>query len=390
MASRMPPRPSLPWPALLAVVALPAMAAVAALPSEPVAGLGPVEGLVALQVLALLVTSAVHELGHWLAATAVGFRVAGWRVGPLAGMRTPLGWRLRLSPLSLAGGLLVPEPVRPEALRRRYTVVVLGGPAAHLALAGVLWATAAVTGRLPVSLTAATVLATGLANLVPVTLRPGDRWSDGRWLWAWAFRPALAAQRVAVGSLQLALAAGVRPRDWDRGWVLLAVGGPRRPADRAQVAGCLLGYRRALDQGDVDEAAGLLTRAFAGRGVLPQRVRAALAIEAAFFAARYRGDSGLASRLLESEGRRPWAVLEPDLQRARAALHLAEGREVEAVHACDRALVALDGRAAGLAALDRELVLAMREEAGRGLAGGEAGPAAPAAPAGWAGGAATA
>jgi hypothetical protein len=59
------------------------------------------------------------------------------------------------------------------------------------------------------------------------------------------------------------------------------------------------------------------------------------------------------------------------------------------VHACDRALAALDGRAAGpagLAALDRELVVAMREEAGRGLTGLDA---APAEPAGWAGGAAS-
>src|SRR5207302_5289229 len=102
------------------------------------ASLLPIAGLLAFQVVVLLLGTAVHELGHAVAARAVGFRVAGVRVGPLLAMPAAAGggWRVRMTWEMALGGELLPDPVRPDRLRARHAVMIAGGPAAHLVLAG--------------------------------------------------------------------------------------------------------------------------------------------------------------------------------------------------------------------------------------------------------------
>jgi hypothetical protein len=328
----------------------------------PHAALVSIEALLALQVLVLLAGTAVHELGHALAARAVGFDVAGVRVGPLLALAGPRGWRVRLVWEMAVGGELLSAPSHPEGLRARHAAMIAAGPAAHLLVAGAALAGALATGALVLWFSAATLGLAALANLVPSRPRLTGRWTDGRWLLAWATHPERATQRVALGVLQRA-SATVRPRDWDERWAALAASGPRQPADAAQVAGCLLGYAHALDRGEPDRAGGLLTRAFAGRHLLPAGGRAALALQFAFFAARFRGSATLAARLLEAGLERPQRARALDVERARAALHLAAGRRTEAAAACDRALAALDSGwqpPAGLVTLDRELLEGMR------------------------------
>jgi hypothetical protein len=132
------------------------------------------------------------------------------------------------------------------------------------------------------------------------------------------------------------------------------------------VAGCLLAYAHALDRGETDRAGSLLARAFAARHLLPAGGQAAMALQSAFFTARFRGNAALASRLLDTGLARPQRARALDVERARAALHLAAGRRAEAAAACDRALAALDSawqRPAGLVTQDRELLEVMRESA---------------------------
>jgi hypothetical protein len=325
----------------------------------------PIEGLLAVQLLVLLAGTAVHELGHALAARAVGFDVAGVRVGPLVVLATPRGWRVKLVWETVFGGELLSCPARPEGLRLRHAAMIAAGPAAHLLLAAAALVAALATGALVLWLAAATLGLAALVNLVPS--RPGrsGRWTDGRWLVAWLAQPQRATQRVALGVLQRA-ATTVRPRDWDDRWAGLAATGPRQPADAAQVAGCLLAYAHALDRGETDRAGSLLTRAFAARHLLPPGGQASLALQSAFFIANFRGNAPLAARLLETVLARPERARALDVERARAALHLAAGRRSDAAAACDRALTALDStwqRPAGLVAQDRELLEVMRERA---------------------------
>jgi len=331
----------------------------------PHAALVPIEGLLALQLLVLLAGTAVHELGHALAARAVGFDVAGVRVGPILALATQRGWRVRFVWEMAVGGELLSVPARPDGLRPRHAAMIAAGPAAHLLAGAVAVAGAAATGALVLWFAAATLLLSALVNLVPSRPRLSGRWTDGRWLLAWLAQPDRATQRVALGVLQRA-ATSSRPREWDEGWASLAASGPRQPADAAQVAGCLLAYAHALDRGETDRAGALLTRAFAARHLLPPGGRAALALQSAFFTACFRGNATLAARLLETGLERPQRARALDVDRARAALHLAAGRRTEAAAACDRALAALDTtwqRPAGLVTLDRELLEVMRERA---------------------------
>jgi hypothetical protein len=335
------------------------------------AAAAPLEGALALQPAVLLLAVAVHELGHVLAARAAGVQVAEWRIGPLVARRTGRGWRLRVVPTLLPGGEVRTGSVGDGDLRARYAAMTAGGPAAHLVLAAAAAGLAALSGRPVLWLAAATVTASGLADLLPLELGANRRWTDGRWLLAWLLRPDRAAQRVGTGVLVAALASGRRPREWEERWATLAAAG-RQPADGVQVTGCALAYAWALDRGDVDGAARFITRAFAARGRLPSRVRPALAAETAFFVARFRGDPRLAARLLDGDPPGPGAASAADLERARAAIHLAAGRPAEAVAACDRALGALERRRGGGARSEvaRELIEAMRAEAAAALAAG--------------------
>lgn len=330
-------------------------------PQAQLSSLAGIEVLL-LQIPLLLVATAVHELGHALAARAVGFQVVRWRVGPIAADVAAGGWRVRFVPGTWLGGEVSSDPLTPANLRARHALMIACGPAAHLALALLLVAAAAVHGGAALWVSAATVGLAGLWNLVPLE-HSRSRWSDGRWLLAWLTSPGRATQRAATGTLQLALRSARRPRDWDEHWTVLAAAGRRQPADRVEVVGRTLAYAWALDRGDLDAAATQLMRAFAGRRLLPPAATAGLAVETAFFVARFRGDAGLATRLLETEARQLRPALAADLERAWAAAHLAAGRRVEALAACDRALRSLERSRASLTQLYRELVLAMREDA---------------------------
>ena len=329
---------------------------------------GPGSGSLLPLLLAVLLGSVVvHEAGHVTGARLAGFRITRWRIGPLAAVRVDGRWRLRLTADGLGGGMVLADPVTPERLARRHALLIACGPAAHLGLAAVLLALAAVGGGPTALALAAVVGVSGLLNLLPWEFRGSGRWSDGLWLLCWLLRPERAARRVAVSALPLAHERGERPRDWDERWVRLAIGGPAVPAGRVEVAGSLLAYGWSLDRGDVARAGELLDRAVAGLRRLEWRRRALVTIEAAFFAARFRGDVAGAEELIAESARAPRLAFAADLHRALAAVHLAAGRRAEALDSCDRALAALpfsDGMRTGLSALDRDLIESIRTEAG--------------------------
>src|SRR5215472_14464943 len=249
-------------------------------PLSAVAGLALALGISGLGVV-------VHELGHAVAARLVGFRVQLVRIGRLVATGTPTGWRLRLMPGRVRGGWVRAHPVSPEHLRARHLLVVAGGPAAHLLLAGATLAAARAWGGAWV-LAAVLLLLTIGWNLVPLGLRREGRWLDADWLLAWAFRPRLALQRVALGELQLAIETGLRPREWDERWTRLAALERPRRASSHEVAGDILRYLWALDRGMIGDAGLRLARTFAGRHLLTADQCAAVIVEAAFFVARYR------------------------------------------------------------------------------------------------------
>jgi len=73
----------------------------------------------------------VHELGHLLAARAIGFHWREFSAGPLVVRREAkrIQWRFVPSRLT-AGGQVQAVPDSPAALRRRFLILLAGGPIA--------------------------------------------------------------------------------------------------------------------------------------------------------------------------------------------------------------------------------------------------------------------
>jgi hypothetical protein len=331
----------------------------------PALSLVEVVGLVLGGLGVLILGAVVHELGHALAGHLVGFRVRLVLVGPLAATSTPTGWRLRVQrQLGRRAGVLA-DPVRPEQLRIRHVAFVAGGPVVHLIMAGAVVGAAAVWRGAWVPAAVLLTITAGW-NVVPLGLRRNGQWLDGDWLLAWSLRPRLAMQRVALSVLYRAIEAGQRPREWDEVWARLVTLDERRRACSQEVAGDLLGYTWALDRGKVDEAGRLLSRAFAGRRLLPADQCAAVLVAAAYFVACHRRRRSLAVRLLEAAPPPSIAMGAADVELARAAIQLSVGARAEAVAACDRALAILDGiddMPSGLVAFDRDEACALRDAA---------------------------
>lgn len=119
---------------------------------------------------------------------------------------------------------------------------------------------------------------------------------------------------------------GVRPRDWPSAQVLLRIALAQGGDD--EHTGCLIAYYWALDTGDIPGAGAFLDRALATLP-RPAKPNPELALEAAYFEARYRANFAAARMWMNrSQGSRFDRVLRP---RAETAILLGEGRYEEAL-----------------------------------------------------------
>jgi hypothetical protein len=260
---------------------------------------------------------------------------------------------------------VIADPVRPDHLRARHAAVVAGGPAAHLLFAVGLLTSTNVGGGAP-GVAAVMLLIIAGWNLMPQGLRRQGLWLDGDWLLAWSIRPLQATQRLVLATISHGTDAGERPREWDERWIPFVEQGIRRPSTTIEVYYNLLGYTTLLDRGRIDDAGRLLAWAFAGRKHLSAEQCAAVLVEAAFFVARHRRRIALAAKMLINSPQPSSGMAAADLERARAAIHLAAGNQVEAVAACNRALAILDridDQPIGLLAFDRDQVNAIHSDA---------------------------
>jgi hypothetical protein len=289
-------------------------------------------------VIALIVATLVHELGHAAAGYAAGLRVARVQLGPLeirdyARPHVRLVWSLQ------AGVVLVPfdRTAALGPLRWGLIVSTAAGPliglvsgAAILGLAGGWRFDNALS--LPQAVGQISLIL-GVLNFLP--LRSGEQLADGRRIFA-----LLAGNRESglILAATLMLVEGLssrRPRDWDP--ALLAI--MERSPDEVFARLCL--YEAAIDRGEIEAAGRHMDAAVALRSVKWTAADAILFTEAAYYAARHRGDARAARALLGlADG---GDVVDFLRARAEAAVLCAEGRGLEGRQ---RAV-------AGLAALER-------------------------------------
>jgi hypothetical protein len=287
---------------------------------------------------ALIVATLVHELGHAVAGSAAGLRVARVHLGPIeirdyARPHVKLVWSLQ------AGVVLVPfdRNATLGSLRWGLIVSTAAGPLIGLVSGAVLLGLA---GGLrfddPLSLPQAIgqmSLILGVLNLLPI--RSGEQLADGRRMFSLLLRNRESGQILAATLMLVEALSNRRPRDWDPD--LLAV--MERSPNEIFARLCL--YEAAIDRGEIEAAGRHIDAAVALRSEKWTSADAILFTEAAYYAARHRGDARAARSLLGlADG---GDVVDYLRARAEAAVLCAEGRGLEGRQ---RAV-------AGLAALER-------------------------------------
>lgn len=304
--------------------------------------------------LVFLTCITVHESGHLLGAMLAKLHISLFSVGFLKFIHRKDRWHVSINKYMLLGGFTLAAPSDDNNLDRRLMVWTLGGPVMGLFYAlicGLLYAMISpVLGGADSVLTETgnKLLQTwliangGFSILITMhSIIPEKDWSatsDGYKLFHyWRKTPeaiAIRAQYLLNGAAQT----GVRPRDWQTNYFDYLLEPSSTPNRRMQAL--LLRYFVELDRGEVELAGRSLDQAlFLSKGEkLPS---AALYWEAAYYTARYREQPQLARHWLQ---RAQPGFLDEDQSyaRAKAAILLAEGNNIEAVYWIDKGLALVD------------------------------------------------
>jgi hypothetical protein len=275
-------------------------------------------------IVAVVIAVLVHELGHVVAAYALGLRIARIHLGPLE-IRDYGRPRVRLVP-SLQAGVVVAPWDRTMAIGQLRWSLLIGtaaGPLAGLAFGTLLIALAGGL-RVPAPLAVMEVagqmsLILGVLNLLPI--RTKQSLADGRRIFSLLMGNRECAEILAATLLLGEALSGRRPRDWDP--ALLEV--MERSPDEPFALLCL--YEAAMDRGDIVLAGRHLDAAVALRSENWTAADAVLFTEAAYYLARHRGDARSARAWLGVAS--GWVVVDYMRARAEAAVLCAEGRPLE-------------------------------------------------------------
>ncbi len=275
---------------------------------------------------AVVAALVVHDVAHWIAARAAGFRTVEATIGPFVFSPSRRGLSLRavMTWPALRGGVLV-EPHGERPMNSRWALVAAAGPVASLAV-----------GVATISIAPVIAIASLLRftlSAMPIGVR-GEP-SDGAQLLLLA-KGGLAADRfLALLRIAGAQRVGQRPRSWPDRWTADAIA--LHDGTEAEALGCAAAFRRALNRCAHERAAVLLERALSLRAMLPARAACALLADAAYFEARIHNDAAAAQRWLdEAAARRPACPIA--VGRASAAVMLAAGDFTGGVTAARTAL----------------------------------------------------
>lgn len=284
--------------------------------------------LIALAALYLVLLT--HELGHLFFGKLAGMRPFLLITGPLKLIATQKGWQISLNTnIALAGGLAACMPVRTETLRRDLLWLTAGGPITSLlgSLLGFLlyaFVPDGSSGSFFGLLFGVTAGAIFLVTLIPA--KTSGFMTDGAQILSLLRGGIEAEQRALILILQAESLNGVRPRDYSPEIFQRLLAMRCNPMMDATVH--LLAYYHLLDRGDVAQAGQALEQVLASEKDLPEGLKQAVYLEAAFFQAACRKQAGLARQFFQRGG---GALTEKHaLLRSEAAVLFAEGRFAEA------------------------------------------------------------
>ena len=248
---------------------------------------------------AALAAGFVHEAGHLFTGLLAGFKLKQIKLGPLhLGKHSCCGEPYCGDVLSLNTVVLEPRVSSQSdaALRRRLTLLSLGGPLASLLLAAALEILLYVAQpgfiiAFSLHVTAAFSGLIAIAALLPDTNRRGI-FSDGARVLMLARNDAKAERWLSNIRCQIALNQGHHPRDWDQSRVAMAaaVSDDSRDAFVAR----WLAYLWAAERQDITCATKYLEGALEVLAYSTPRMRDHLFLEAAVFQAWFRDNASKA------------------------------------------------------------------------------------------------
>ena len=303
----------------------------------------------------LLFGICLHEAGHGIGGYGAGFHGVEYAAGPLRIRRTARGWRFQVNPSGTLGGRTLAVPLDAQHLRRRFALFIAGGPAANLAVFGMVGGgIAGWIGSMDhplvelnhflqrpfsqyVFMLGFEVLSyslfLGVFNLVPIS-RGGLKSDGAQLLLLWRGGPR-AERFAALCALAAASTSGIRPREWNRAFMQKMT--PLADRSPEAVLARMMAYFQALDERDEAGAETHLRQAI-GLADTDRVLKPVIQAETAYFEARFRGHPVLARALLDQA--RGEFVEQDQRLTAETAILLSEGRLAEAQERARDALAA--------------------------------------------------
>lgn len=307
----------------------------------------------------LIISIAIHEIGHVAAGKLAGMKPGGIVVCGLMILKSGDRWLCRFDVRRLlSGGVAKPLPAKHDFDPRRYAWMVAGGPIATLLLLAVsgiaYWRSAGPAGLVNSFWWINLTLFLGV--LIPTD---GVNKSDGARLWLLLHDPEDSRSWIAFLQLLAEETVGVLPRYWDS--EMFAGMMQYRPGSSDGAYRELLAFYRRIDERNVEGALEHFEKALAATGRGGRLLRHACFLEAVCASAILRANPAAARTWLAraTRVRKPMSRHGPD-----AAIAQSEGRYADAIGSWDAALAFVVARKfdSGLARFGKAKIIEYREQ----------------------------
>ncbi len=307
-------------------------------------------------ILALYIAVFVHELGHLIAGMFLGFELRTFMVGVFLFTKEGGGWRFRFRLRNLFwGGLTAAIPRTSDDLVKRYTRVVLGGPAASL---GLLILTLLLPDGLLFRLLFWVNLLLTISVCIPYTRVCFP--SDAKLILLLTRKGAAGDRAVAILYLLALDAQGKQPRQWPPeliGKLDVTI----KDKSRVPVALSFL-LSDAAEKADAQRAAGILERALEMNNEMLPDVRRAFLTAASFYQGFHHNHASQAEEWLKRARSVKGGIADKDWDSgALAAVSFANGDSAQSAEFLARYIALLDRQPmSGRVAAERERITALR------------------------------
>lgn len=262
--------------------------------------------LLVLAVPAFFVVVGFHEAGHAVAGSLVKFDFRMYVVGPFMWEKEETGWKFKWNRnVNLSGGMVICLPLSSENLAKRFSIYALGGPAASVIFAALAYGIRLIAIALNVSgnpVLDFIALLFGLLSMLSVVifvmtiipLHTGGFYTDGA-------RALRFLRGGDTGRFELLLvktisdsSGGIRPGLLNTDEIHEALTLANKLDAPMKVYVLYYLYHVAFDKGRYEEAEDYLTKYIAEIESIPKGIRGSVFLDAAFFYAIARQDSGRA------------------------------------------------------------------------------------------------